>query len=321
MLARCKLRRRVEGDYVSMFRFRKEQMVFDIAGVKVGGDVGENPTVMIGSIFYKGDKSVKDEAKGIFDQEAAGALIHKVEEMSDRTGLPAMLDVICTNPESAEKYLSFAAETTEMPLLIDAVSEEAAIRGLEVAKDLGIMERAVFNSITPETKDSIYCKIKEVGLKSAVILTYSTRAIISSKERVKLLETLIPKVKAAGIEKILVDTVVLDISTLGLACKAIYEVKDQYGYPAGCGAHNAVSSWKALRKKKNPLLTSVCSSVVSSLPIAIGADFVLYGPIEAAEYVFPAICLIDAAYGQVLMESGKRPSLSHPRFKIARLLR
>mgnify|MGYP000436244217 CR=1 FL=1 len=57
MLARCKLRRRVEGDYVSMFRFRKEQMVFDIAGVKVGGDVGENPTVMIGSIFYKGDKS------------------------------------------------------------------------------------------------------------------------------------------------------------------------------------------------------------------------------------------------------------------------
>ena len=30
-----------------MFKFGKEQKVFDIAGVKIGGDVGENPTVMI----------------------------------------------------------------------------------------------------------------------------------------------------------------------------------------------------------------------------------------------------------------------------------
>jgi len=309
----------VEGDMLNMFKFGKEQIVFDIGGVKVGGNVGENPTVMIGSIFYKGDRTVKDEANGKFDQEAARSLIAKVQEMSEKTGLPAMLDVICTNPKSAEKYLSFAAETTEMPLLIDAVSEEAALRGLEVARDLGIMERTIFNSVNPETRDSIYRKIKEVGLKSVIALTYSARAIISSKERIRLLENLIPKVKAAGVEKFLVDTVVVDISTLGLACKAIYEIKDQFGYPAGCGAHNAVSSWKALRKKKNPLLTSVCTSVVSGLPVAIGADFVLYGPIDAAEYIFPAICLIDAAYGQVLMEEGKRPSLSHPRFKIARL--
>jgi len=311
----------IKGDDTNMFKFRKEQMVFEIAGVKIGGNIGENPTVMIGSIFYKGDKTVKDEINGEFDQEAAKKLIVKTEELSEKTGLPAMLDVISTNPKSAEKYLRFAAETTEMPLLIDAVSHEAAIRSLEVARDLGIEERTIYNSISPDTKESIYRKIKEVNLKSAIVLTYSTRAIISSKERVRFLESLIPKVKAAGIENILVDTVVMDISTLGLACKAIYEVKDQYGYPAGCSAHNAVSSWKALRKKKDPLLTSVCSSVASSLPVAIGADFILYGPINDAEYIFPAICLIDAAYGQVLMEKGKRPSSSHPRFKIARLYR
>ncbi|MCD6324982.1 tetrahydromethanopterin S-methyltransferase subunit H [Candidatus Bathyarchaeota archaeon] len=304
-----------------MFKFKKEQMTFEIAGVKIGGDIGENPTVMIGSIFYKGDKTVKDEKNGNIDQEAAKNLIAKAEEMSERTGLPAMLDVICTNPVSAEKYLRFAAETTEMPLLIDAVSDEAAIKGLETAKDLGIIDRIILNSISPETKDPIYRKIKEVGLKSAIVLTYSVRAIISSEERVRLLEDLIPKVKEAGIQNILVDTVVVDISTLGLACKAIYEIKDQFGYPAGCGAHNAVSSWKALRKKKDPLLTAVSSTIVNSLPVAIGADFVLYGPIKDAEYMFPAVCLIDAAYGQISIEKGKRPSASHPRFKISRLYR
>ena len=302
-----------------MLRFEKEQKVYDIAGLKVGGQPGEYPTVMIGSIFYKGDRIVKDEKTATFDRKRGEELIAKVEEISDRTGLPAMLDVVCTNSEDAEKYLGFAADTTSMPILIDAVSEEAAITGLECTKDLQIIERTIFNSLTPETKPQVYEKIKEVGLKCAIVLTYSTRAIISSKERVKLLDTLIPKAEAAGIMKILVDTVVMDIPTLGLACKALYEVKDRFGYPAGCGAHNAIESWGALKKKKDRTLNLVCSSIVNGLPIAVGADFVLYGPINVAEYMFPAISLIDASYGQVMMEEGKRPSPNHPRFKIARL--
>nr|MDO8134916.1 hypothetical protein [Candidatus Njordarchaeum guaymaensis] len=217
------------------------------------------------------------------------------------------------------KYLEFVANATSMPILIDAVSEEAALSGLEYAKELGILNRTVFNSINPETKGSIYDKISEVGLENAILLTYSAKAIISSSERVRLLEAMVPKAQAAGIHKILVDTVVMDIATLGLACKAIYDVKDRYGYPAGCGAHNAVESWGALKKKGDKMLTLVCSTMVNGLPIAIGADFVLYGPISTAEYMFPAIGLINASYGQVAMEEGKRPSPNHPRFKISRL--
>ena len=304
---------------MGIFKFESKQLTFEIAGVKVGGEVGENPTVMIGSIFYSGDKIVKNESEGIFDEKTARDVIAKTEELSDRTGLPVMLDVICTNSKNAERYLRFAADATEMPILIDAVSDEASIRGLEVAKEIGIIDRTILNSINPETRDHVYKKVREVGLKNAIILTYSTRAIISSTERIKLLDSLIPRVKEAGIEKILIDTVVIDISTLGLACKAIYEVKNRYGYPAGCGAHNAVSSWKALRRKKNRLLTAACSSIINGLTVALGADFLLYGPIQDAEYVFPAICIVNAAYGQVLMEEGKRINTSHPRFKISRL--
>ncbi|MEM1581107.1 MAG: tetrahydromethanopterin S-methyltransferase subunit H [Candidatus Bathyarchaeia archaeon] len=303
-----------------MFRFDREQRTFEISGVKVGGQPGENPTVMIGSIFYKGDKIVQDEKAGIFDCEAAKALISKLEDISDRTGLPAMLDVVCSNPENSRRYLEFAAEATKMPILIDYVSEEAGLCGMEAAKDIGILDRTILNSINPETKPSIYEKAREVGLQSAIALTYSTKAIISFKERIKILETLIPKMESAGIRKILVDTVVLDIATLGLACKAIFEVKERYGYPSGCGAHNAVASWKTLKEKKDRILLMVCSSIANGLPIAVGADFVLYGPISDAEYMFPAISLINAAYAQILMEEGKRPPPSHPRFKISKLI-
>jgi tetrahydromethanopterin S-methyltransferase subunit H len=302
-----------------MFKYNSKQLVYEIAGVKVGGEAGENPTVMIGSIFYKGDKTIKDDKTGAFDKERAQDIISRIEELRDRTGLSAMLDVVCTNVEVTPRYLEFVADATSLPLLIDAVSEEAAIEGMDHAEALGIVNRTVFNSVNPETKDGIYSKIKQVGIKAAILLTFSTMAIISSKERTRLLAAMVPKAEAAGIEQILVDTVVLDISTLGLACKAIREVKDKFGFPAGCGAHNAISSWKALRRKKDKLLTLSCSSVANGLPVALGADFVLYGPADEAEYMFPAVSLIDAAYGQVLMEERKRPDLTHPKFRVARL--
>lgn len=302
-----------------MFRFNREQTILDLGGVKVGGQPGENPTAMIGSIFYKGDKIVQDDKVGIFDRRAAEVLIANLEEISERTGLPAMLDVVCSNRENARRYLEFAADMTKMPILIDYVSEEAALSGMEAARDLGILDRTVLNSINPETKAPIYEKAREVGIQSAIALTYSTKALISYRERIKLLDTLIPRIESAGIKKILVDTVVLDIATLGLACKAIFEVKERYGCPTGCGAHNAIASWKTLKEKKDKILSMVCSAITNGLPVAIGADFVLYGPISDAEYMFPAISLINAAYAQILMEEGKRPAPNHPRFKISRL--
>ena len=54
-----------------MFEFTAEQKVFDIAGVKVGGKPGENPSVLIGSMFFRGHKIVSDPEKGIFDKAKA----------------------------------------------------------------------------------------------------------------------------------------------------------------------------------------------------------------------------------------------------------
>lgn len=304
---------------IGMFRFNREQIIYEIGKVKIGGQPGENPTVMIGSMFYRGDKIVKNEKTGVFDREAAQKLIKRLEEISDKTGLPAMLDVVCSSLENARKYLEFAADATEMPILIDYISEEAAISGMDVAREIGIINRTILNSISHETKNRIYEKVKETGIEAAIALTYSARAIVSYKERINLLKTMIPKIIEAGIKKILVDTTVLDITTLGLACKTIFEVKEAYGYPAGCGAHNAIASWKSIKEKKNKILEISCSAVANGLPVAIGADFILYGPVTDAEYIFPAISMINAAYAQILMEEGRRPPLIHPRFKISRL--
>ncbi|MEA3323799.1 MAG: tetrahydromethanopterin S-methyltransferase subunit H, partial [Euryarchaeota archaeon] len=51
-----------------MFRFDKEQKVFDLGGTTIGGQPGEYPTVLFGSMFYNRHKIVTDEDKGVFDK-------------------------------------------------------------------------------------------------------------------------------------------------------------------------------------------------------------------------------------------------------------
>ena len=298
-----------------MFEFESKQKTYNIYGVTIGGLPGENPTVMIGSLFYSGQKIVKDEKEGIFDEKQAEMIIKDAEEQTDKTGLPSMIDLVAQTVKAAEKYLDFVAEKTEMPILLDCPSEEVCIEALQYAKDQGIMKRIVVNSLTPHTTEKLYQKLKEVNCESAVLLLYSTQALVSSDKRL-VLEKLVSKAEAVGIKNILIDTVVLDIATLGLATKAIYQIKNLYGYPTGCGAHNAIATWKGLKKKFVKKAAIVSLGVANALPVALGADFVLYGPMENAKYIYPSIALIDAAYSQLLMERGKRVHRVHPRYRI-----
>jgi tetrahydromethanopterin S-methyltransferase subunit H len=300
---------------LSLFEYAVEQKTFEIHGVKVGGKPGITPTVMIGSIFYKGHSIVRDPGEGLFDKSRAEALIIKVEEQTDKTGLPGMVDIVAENAVAAGRYMDFVAGVTEMPLVLDILSEGSQVESLQYASDQGLMDRVVLNSLTPHSGSPVYDKIREVGCSSAILLLYSTATLLSS-DKSGLLDELLPKAKAAGVENILVDTVVIDIPSLGLAAKAICRIKDRYGYPAGCGAHNAISSWKRLKEKYPKDAVTSAVAVANSLPTALGADFVIYGPIDVAEDVFPAVALIDAAFSQIQIEKRVRPGRDHPRYRI-----
>jgi tetrahydromethanopterin S-methyltransferase subunit H len=298
-----------------MFDYEVDQKTYEIFGVKIGGVPGLAPTVMVGSMFYKGHGIVEDPVKGLFDVVEAEKQIRSAEEMSDKTGLPSMLDLVAENSKVAYRYIDFVVDKSRMPIMLDVVAEEDQLNVLQYASEVGIMDRIIFNSLNPQTSDRVYAKIAEVGCTSATLLLHSSRYVLSSNKDA-LLDEMVPKAVQAGVEKILVDTVVLDIPTLGLAVKAIDRIKDRYGYPCGCGAHNAISSWKNLRKKYTPSAVITVVGVTNALPVAAGADFVFYGPIRNAKAVYPSIAMIDAAYSQLVMEQRIRLGKDHPRYKI-----
>ena len=51
-----------------MLEFNREQKVIQIGSIKVGGQPGENPVVMVGSVFYAKHQALLDEKTGKFDK-------------------------------------------------------------------------------------------------------------------------------------------------------------------------------------------------------------------------------------------------------------
>ena len=301
-----------------MFKFSVEQKIFDICDVKIGGQPGQLPTVMIGSIFYHKDKIVKEAKTGTFDEEKAREILDAEENISTTTGNPRLVDVCASWPDAFPKEIAFVANAIKGPFTIDGTTAEVRIAGIRYAKEAGLSDRVVYNSINPETRDEEIQAIKDAKIKSALLLALNT-ANPTIVGRLSTIQKLIEKAAMAGVERMLIDTTVLDIPDPGPAGKAAYLVKEKYGLPTGCGAHNAVDMWH--RRKNLDSDTRLTGSVVANvLPIIMGANFMLYGPIESAKKMYMPIALADAYIAYSMSQEYRMRPLTnnHPLYRIFR---
>ena len=298
-----------------MFEFKTDQKVFDIAGVKVGGKPGENPSVMIGSMFFRGHKIVKDTDKGIFDKDKAKALLDKEEEVSISTGNPRIIDVIGDTGEALINYIEWVAVNTTSPILVDSALPKARMEAIRHFAGSELVPRLIYNSMEGHYKEDEMECIAECGIKSVVILPLTTKAI-KPKARFKLLkENMLPAAKKAGLENFLIDLGILDIPSVGWATQSAQMVKNELGLPWGCAPSNAIYLWTKLRERGTPAFEAT-ASVVYALPLCWGGSFIFYGPTRNAKWFYPAAGAVDAMLAYGAMNMGLRPGPNHPLFKI-----
>src|SRR3990170_8604280 len=118
-----------------MFKFNTPQNVYEVGRVKVGGQPGELPTFLIGSIFWLGQKMVMDANKGIFDAKEAENIINKMQTWSDITGVTFALDIVGTTEEAFGKYIDFIAKHSQAPLMLDAMSPKVRMLAADMVKN------------------------------------------------------------------------------------------------------------------------------------------------------------------------------------------
>ena len=288
-----------------------------IGDIQLGGRIGELPTVLVGSIFYRHHEIVRDAQSGEFDQAQAKKILDKEKEVSESTGNPRLLDVIAETPEAMIRYLAFIIENSDAPFLIDSSLARVRKAGIQFAAREGVLDRAVYNAIEPESTQEELDLLGEVGVKHAVILACGAR-YIRPKDRLRLLlgseekPGLIQQVKERGVENILTDPGVLDLPSSGWTAKAIEDIKQHTGLPCGCAPANALYTWLRKRKFQTPELQA-CGAAVLALPLFAGADFLFYGPMENASWVYPSVGVMDAMISYQAKLNGVKPAVSnHP---------
>jgi len=306
-----------------MFVFEKEQIIHNIGGVKIGGNPGETSTVLAGTIFYGGHKIVTDTKKGLFDKNAAKALIQKQDEMSQLTGNPALVQIFSETELAMKKYIDFVSELTDTPFLIDSTEPIVRVAGLIHAEEVGLLDRAIYNSLNVSATKEEIDALRNIQHECAILLAFNPqdpsiagRRKVLEEGALDLDKGLLPLSKELGITKPLIDTAVTAMGAgAGSAAAFTFVSKTVYGHPTGSGVHNAPSSWLWLRKHKKVNREGFrTADVASNLMVQMmGADFVLYGPIGNAELVFPVIAMGDVfAAESSNLEFGVEPPENHP---------
>ncbi len=295
-----------------MFTFQKDQKIFEIENVQFGGQPGKRPPVLIGSLFYPQHSVVENRKEGIVDQEALQKRLDTLHQVMGETEGAGALMLYAETEEAAASYLETVSEETALPLLLDSPSVEVKLSGARRAREMGVENRIIYNTVHYGTEDEELERLQELGIESAVLLAFDP-SDPSLKGKIYLLEDggktldegLIDRGQRYGIERPLLDLAVMSMDqNAGSALRGIFVAKAKWGLPCGCAPHNAVESWEGLARKRGEepsLYRSVDISSIS-LPIAAGADFVIYGPIEYAKKAFYSAAFSHQLIRQAVQE-------------------
>ena len=275
-----------------MLNFETKQKIIEIGNVKFGGQPGENPIVMIGTVFYVKHAALLDEKTGKFNKDILEKELNDFTEIIEETQLQGVIDIIGAYPEALINECEFIADTVEYPFLVDGLNDSSRIPAMEGLREIGLLDKAILNSIDEKTSDENLEKLKEIGVKNAVLLTFGNKYIFPQQKLKFLKEILIPKAQKANIENYIIDTAVLDLPSISINFETTGLVKKELGLPAGFAPANAIYGWSFVKKYGE---TARCGAIASIMTYCATApsDFILFGPIKFAKCIAPAIALIS----------------------------
>jgi len=295
-----------------MFSFTKSQQEITLGDIIVGGQPGKNPTVLIGGLFFSGTP----------DYQRAGKEIDVMVSMSEKTGIPWIVDFFVKKPEYIEEMVSFIKEAIPRPhpFSIDVTDPQVKIQVLSCLDDHGLLDQTIYNSIhvgvTVEEREAL----KNHTPLAAILVAFNPKDT-SPDGKIEVLETgahvldegLFSVAEDCGISNILVDTAALAPGqNSGAAIAAIPMIKEEYGFPTGCAIHNVVEKSKWISQVSDAKsVVDVSSNINISL---FGGDFAIFGAVSHASEVFPVMAFEDILISEYVENYfGIIPGKIHPR--------
>jgi tetrahydromethanopterin S-methyltransferase subunit H len=298
------------------FKFNTEQKIYEIGKVKVGGQPGQLPTFLIGSIFWLGQKMVQDANKGIFDVAQAENIINTMQTQSDITGVPFGFDIVGTTEMAFEKYIDFVSKHSDAPLMLDAMSPKTRMAAAVLAKKMGLSDRCFYNSVYKGVTDAELAVLKDSGIKMSIVLADDPKDT-TLEGKMKVIQEALALAEKGGITKPLIDTAIPAFAPdMGTAVRTIPIMKEKYGHPTGLGSGNVVTTMGWVKANVAKEFRKGCNTATNAIMQTVGANWLMIGPAEQAEWVFPAVAVVDTYVASAAGDLGTRPlEETHPIYR------
>ena len=280
-----------------MFSYTKEQKVFDLMGKKVGGLPGENPTMMLGSVFYEGHYK---EPKA--SQDEALELINQQETHSKGLGLNSITDIFIYTMSELEWKIEFALDNIDGFFSLDMPESSVRIEALKYLGEHGGLERTLYNSLNlGVTEEEL--KMLAANTPAAVILLGYDPMNNSTQGRLDMIKNggsllekgLLQLAEDFRIENILLDTAATPFGEgASESLRAVPVFKSEFGLPVGCAMHNTLESWLWLQDQpEKQSFTKLLDPAIDVIPVVLGADFIHYGPMDNYQEEFLTVAMVD----------------------------
>ncbi len=200
--------------------------------------------------------------------------------------------------------------------MLDAMSPKTRMAAANLAKKMGLTDRCLYNSIYKGVTDAELANIKESGIKMSIVLADDPKDTTLEGKMNVIVEAL-AMAERAGITKPLIDTAIPAFEPdMGASVRAIPIMKEKYGHPVGLGSGNVVTTMGWVKANVAKQFRKGTVTATNTIMQMAGANWLMFGPAEQAEWVFPAIAVTDTYLASAAADLGTRPlEETHPIYK------
>jgi tetrahydromethanopterin S-methyltransferase subunit H len=281
-----------------MFHFETDQRVCEISSVRFGGQPGQYPTVVVPSIFQKGDRIFEGKrGKENFNEKLAEQLIKTTDKLSKETGIPCMADIVAGSGGEFRRYVDFLTSVSEMPFCIDAWTMKAKLEGARYCAEKGLLDRMFYNSLTVWEKEieREVAELGEIGVRHVLLVAFDQQDPMPSG-RITGTQMLLDVIEKVGVqfESVFVDTSVMNGPATAICAAANKLIKEKWGFPCASAPSNGSYMWKAARERWGFKGWAGADAALEGIAAVLYHDMIFSGPMAGSERVFPAVAMADA---------------------------
>ncbi len=189
--------------------------------IKVGFGNFKLPPVLIGTMFYQGQRLIDRSDITEFNKEKALQKIDKHVKLSNQYKIPALIEISADTPDAMISYLDFYLDNFKPPFVLGGTLD-ARISGVAHVYERGYKsEDFIYNAVSNLKNQTEIELLKKYKIETAIILILASPSMTSTQRFSYITEknqpnnlSLIEGLKKLGVEHIWVDGGVVDLESL-----------------------------------------------------------------------------------------------------------